>query len=125
MRSYRNFLWSLGSDLLEAIRVAENEDWHHLPLDDERFKCYNRLATWLIEIDERARHYVTIKGPVTARRTQLQLPEWTTESPRVARQIRGADSGSWESNTGEPDGADDRLGEEGSHDNPSNHAIDV
>ncbi len=61
MKSYRTFLRDLGSELLDAIGVAENLEWHHLPLDTEEWKCYNRLCTWITEIADRLIWYDDVK----------------------------------------------------------------
>jgi len=84
MRSYRNFLWNLGDQLMEAIRQAEEEEWHHLDLDDARYLCYNRLVTWMVEVGERAQHYVNVKGQ-KPRRHEVALPGWSSTSEGMDR----------------------------------------
>ena len=53
IRSYESFLRGLRVDLEEAVRVSENEEWHHKPDSDERYKCYLRLLTWQAEVTAR------------------------------------------------------------------------
>ena len=77
MLPYRRFLGRLHEDLVEAIRVAENEGWHHLPIDSENFICYNRILTQIASLEERMVHYVYVK---TGR----------VQRPLIPRQIREA-----------------------------------
>ena len=46
-------LRGLIHDLVEALRSAENEEWHHAPKASERFQTYLRLGTWCSYISRR------------------------------------------------------------------------
>ena len=56
MKSYEKWIIETSEALREAIREAENEEWHHHPeSDSERAgnRFYYRLLTWSTEIEER------------------------------------------------------------------------
>ena len=40
------FLRELERDLIEALRKAENQGWHHEARSSERFQTYLRIGTW-------------------------------------------------------------------------------
>ena len=53
MRTYEAWLHDTEAEILEAIREAESENWHHIIAEDPRAKLYNRLSTWLAAVVER------------------------------------------------------------------------
>ena len=61
MRSYRKFLGHTGDNLLEVMRIMENESWHHMADDSEQVAAYVALVEVLQEIVDRAKHYVDSK----------------------------------------------------------------
>ena len=73
MRSYRKFLGGVGDTLLEVLRTAENDGWHHEGGD--RGASYSQLVELLDEVTERARFYIDAK---------------TTGEARIERLIRSA-----------------------------------
>ena len=58
--NYRRFLIGLIDQLGEAIREAENWSWHHKPDGTVEAAHYNRLLTWLAEVDERLARYDSV-----------------------------------------------------------------
>ena len=46
-RTRRYLLRKMREDLIEALRRAENEEWHHSPTASETFKVYTSVAAWL------------------------------------------------------------------------------
>ena len=73
MRSHRSFLQRLGEDLLEALRLAENQQWHHLPAVDERYQCYLRIGTQLEEVTRRVIRYDNTRRSVEKRGKQAYV----------------------------------------------------
>jgi len=59
---YRRFMGTLHDDLVDALRVMENDGWHHEGMDDERWKCYNRVITWIDEVEARLRRWDNAKS---------------------------------------------------------------
>ena len=70
MRSYRMFLGQMGDNLLEVLRVMENEEWHHDEEPSDTAQAYAMVVMLLEEIVERAKHYVNTKGLTGEERTQ-------------------------------------------------------
>ena len=62
MKSYRSFLISLGSEMLEALRECENLEYHHKGEATPEFQHYLRLATWLDELATRLAYYDDVKA---------------------------------------------------------------
>ena len=52
MKSYRRFLAEAEFNLIEILRVLENEQWHHEPLG-EKASTYVRVTRVLQELNER------------------------------------------------------------------------
>ena len=57
MDNYRTFLRRIIDELLEAIRECENSEWHHRPEGSAEWQHYNRLWTWMQEIEIRLQRY--------------------------------------------------------------------
>ncbi len=74
MRSYRNWLRYLGEDLLEVLRVMENDEWHH-DAAGERMAAYRLTAGALNELVERVRFYVNAKSTPEERIAATRLRE--------------------------------------------------
>ena len=55
MRSYPMFLELLLEQLQESVRQAENAGWHHEAAGTPTRFHYDRVCTWLAEIEERLR----------------------------------------------------------------------
>ena len=53
VRDYETWLRDTEETLLEAIREAENENWHHGNLETAGAQLYIRLLTWYAEVVER------------------------------------------------------------------------
>ena len=62
MQSYRSFLMKIGTELLDAVREAENLEWHHLDKNRAEWLHYVRLGTWLAQVAERLGYYDDIKA---------------------------------------------------------------
>ncbi len=62
MRSYRKFLSYTGDMVLQMMRDAEENGWHHMDVESDEFQVYASLGDVLEEIVERAKHYVNEKG---------------------------------------------------------------
>jgi len=67
MRSYRQFLASMGNDLLEVLRVMENDQWHHEDVDTDHSVAYGYVGAVMEQIVERAVKYVDSKVTGEAR----------------------------------------------------------
>ena len=61
MRSYRRFLIGMSEDMLELVGSMENEGVHHA-LDSAQGAWYVEVVRWLVEMDERVKHYDDTKG---------------------------------------------------------------
>ena len=58
IKPYRIFLLELLDQLQEAIREAENQQWHHETFANTlEFQHYLRLVTWTDEVNSRIRFY--------------------------------------------------------------------
>ena len=77
MQSYRRFLIGLGESLLDAVREAENLEWHHASASSEQFTHYNRMVGWLQLVGERLLAYDAHKAR-TAWRKLRALPDETS-----------------------------------------------
>ena len=60
------------------MRVSENAGWHHLDEADERFQCYLRMGTQLVEIVRRMEFYVYTKTKRIPYRAAP--PRWISET---------------------------------------------
>ena len=90
MKPYRRFLSELGHELLEAVREAENESWHHEPEGSKYFQDYIRLCGWLQVVGERLLHYDNSKSR-KAWRKLVELPSETSVDAvvRYQRELNG------------------------------------
>ena len=64
---YGRFLQELHELLVEGIRVAENEGWHHAAEGSEVYQHRLRLGTWLSTLEERIARYGDSRKKVQAR----------------------------------------------------------
>ena len=62
MQSFRKFIRGLEDILVDAVRQAELQEWHHLPTESEQFQHYLRLCTWAEEVAGRRARYDAIKA---------------------------------------------------------------
>ena len=62
MSPFRAFLVHLAETLMEALRQAENLQWHHEDESSSAFQTYLRLMTMLHEVQERGRRYDYVKA---------------------------------------------------------------
>ena len=56
-KAYLTYLEDTHEQLVEAIREAENEQWHHEAPSTPGGKIYARLLTWLDEVERRRAWY--------------------------------------------------------------------
>ena len=97
MRSYRSFLSGLWEDLALGVEEAENAGWHHHADGSPTWSHYQRLLTWILELEERMKHYdytkasgaakVWLRGASAARDVldRHSAPDPGTERPGHAR----------------------------------------
>ena len=78
IKNYRRFLIDLYEQLQEALREAEDVQWHHLPTGTPEWAHYNRIYTWLDEVGARLEHYVKVKASSNAKRWRADI-----ESPKA------------------------------------------
>ena len=53
MRSYIAFIRGLHEELIEGLREAENLGFHHAEAGTDVYVHYQRLVTWIDEVEER------------------------------------------------------------------------
>jgi len=85
LKSFSEFIHELEELLHDTVLQAENQQWHHLPVESPEFQHYLRLMTWLEEVVERRRRYDYIKGGRPTRRSWRELQAWRTETDRLGR----------------------------------------
>ena len=61
IQNYKAFLDRFADELMEALREAENLEWHHAG-DTAAGRHYNVLVSWLATINERRSWYDAVKG---------------------------------------------------------------
>jgi len=64
MQLYEKWLEETYEELQEALLACEEESWHHLSESDgpdARVRIYERILTWLAEIERRREWYAQIK----------------------------------------------------------------
>ena len=90
-KNYRRFLLDLESELGECLREAEDMLWHHEQPGTARRMVYNRICTWLLEINERISWYDNTKAGAGKR------TKGTQESGRMVRldnqRVNGSEHG--------------------------------
>ena len=57
MERYERWLKKTYEEVQEAIRQAENEEWHHLPAESVENVIYTALAHWVEILSERVKWY--------------------------------------------------------------------
>ena len=80
VQNYRRFLERALDELIDALREAENANWHHEDAGPW-FSHYQRLITWAEEVHHRLRVYNASKR--TTQKLREIFPEGTSESGRV------------------------------------------
>ena len=66
MKTYRTFLRDLERDLAEGVRECENMQLHHMEDGTEGWSHYQRMLTWLYEVQERRAWYDNAKARAPA-----------------------------------------------------------
>ena len=72
--SYESFLQRLGDELVVAIAEAENMGWHHAKETSTEWTHYQRILTWIDEIEARMKHYDHAKRRPTERQFRRPSP---------------------------------------------------
>ena len=55
--SYRQVLEGLQEDLIEAVRVSENQCWHHMAPDSEEYEVYKKMLRMVDRVGYEIKRY--------------------------------------------------------------------
>ncbi len=125
MLTFRAFLQGLEDLLDQSVLEAENNEWHHLPVESPQFQHYLRLMTWLEELIERGRHFDNIKAGKQTRRSWRELQAWAAERDRLGRHALHLHSGERSSGHQDALGGAERPSGYGNDDlDPDNHPVE-